>query len=465
MSDKDAGLNGSGVPAPAEAYQWIVRRTIGDGLVNDTLECPPIKTTGGWQILRTVTGADEHTIEFSMGVTSSHSNSITSSSNWQESVSKTVTKSVSASVGGEFKGVSGSVSGSYETSTTNENSWGGAFEDSISRAVSHNSGEVLTATFGQGTVWQWRNSIQDFCGEEPWQLKTDNLALTEGANAPPCCIPGLELIATQAHGPCMPGTPCFCSEHVCDQANHMIAEEKLKDLDEQRDYYLKVLSTAEREIELAFKIGEDFTEAKAKRSHVLQLLDEVDSETLKLAGPPPPVKLVAASIGTCNSFLGKAHVHTMTADCLAIGGNSTHTQDISRWTLCELDLCDASDGTTNGRAYAPGRMNQCHEKAALGIILIPKEKCDEMGGAYNGKHFELVDCHLDWCALDHGRTEEGGILVPSPYGALKTNRFSSGGLKLTKEVCDQLGGTFRSDPENKDYICILDISLEEGLLF
>mmetsp|Transcript_50925 Transcript_50925/g.65213 ORF Transcript_50925/g.65213 Transcript_50925/m.65213 type:complete len:266 (-) Transcript_50925:140-937(-) len=163
-----------------------------DGWVSHTIEatltwtCPDpeiISVTGYWQGIAESSGSLN--IDISYGTT--HTEEVDDTNTWGQSV----TNSMSAKFG--VMNIFG-LSAEVDTQTT--------------QTVSSTNKDVFTTTdtttfqysFDAGYVWQWFWNTVDTDGNST--SKTNYLATTAGAYAPPCCIPGYFTDVTNPTGSC-----------------------------------------------------------------------------------------------------------------------------------------------------------------------------------------------------------------------------------------------------------------------
>lgn len=146
---------------------------------------------GSWVMISSSSG--KQSVQYSEGVTRSHT--VESSSTWGGSVTTT------ASAGFDFFGNEGSVSVSGEVSDSVAHSYSDTFSKS--------STTTYTYEFDAGVVWQWKFDITDPCGAAT--ASGHDLALTPGAFAPPCCLPGMFENITLPTGACHGTTPNICN--------------------------------------------------------------------------------------------------------------------------------------------------------------------------------------------------------------------------------------------------------------
>lgn len=185
-------------------YQWIMRKGLGSGYRSDGLRCPALMgaSVGQWTVYKYANAGQKITYE--EGITRSSEESVTNTKQWQTSV----TRSVAA--GFELKGFSAgtSVEVSFE--------YGESMESSVRSAVEKTQMASYETVFDEpGQIWQFRYFIRDACYPDTWSMATKDLVITKGRFEPPCCLPGYALDPRRQHGPCAAGSPCMCSDEVC----------------------------------------------------------------------------------------------------------------------------------------------------------------------------------------------------------------------------------------------------------
>jgi len=94
--------------------------------------------------------------------------------------------------------------------------YGKTMQSSVSSAVEKTQKRTYETTFHEpGQIWQFEYTIRDSCEPAGWTMETKDLAITNGRFNEPCCLPGYAIDPGNAHGPCSDGSPCLCSEEIC----------------------------------------------------------------------------------------------------------------------------------------------------------------------------------------------------------------------------------------------------------
>lgn len=152
--------------------------------------CLPIKNvTGSWVQIQS--SSSDQSVSFEKGVSRTYT--VSSTHTWGTSVSANAGVSFGFAGIGVTAGVSGSLSNSIAKDYSSE--------------FSMSSTDTRTFNYGAGVVWQWQFTIIDQCGCST--VTGDDLALTPGAFAPPCCLPGYADNISVPHGACEAG-PNVC---------------------------------------------------------------------------------------------------------------------------------------------------------------------------------------------------------------------------------------------------------------
>jgi hypothetical protein len=192
-------------PSQIQNPHWIVTKSLSNGNPSFGIACSgiPNSTTGSWQVIQGIANGSSQQVSYSVGTTTTDSQSVTSTQGWKTSIT------ASASAGFDFMGaaakVSVSVTGEYSQSQ----------QSSISTAVSYTTEKGFTANFGEGQVWQFTYATADICETAGFSITTEELVLTQGFTDYPCCLPGYFQDNNNPHGPCVQGSPCACSADVC----------------------------------------------------------------------------------------------------------------------------------------------------------------------------------------------------------------------------------------------------------
>merc|ERR1712167_147930 len=86
---------------------------------------------------------------------------------------------------------------------------------SVSSSLAKSTETSYNAILPAGTVWQFRYEVEDTCGAR--LLKTSALVSTNSLHEKPCCLPHYFLNPhnTNAHGRCVPNTPCMWDKKTC----------------------------------------------------------------------------------------------------------------------------------------------------------------------------------------------------------------------------------------------------------
>ena len=186
-------------------YQWIIRKSIGDGRLRDGFVCSSASEKdsdlprGKWVSLTASTGGP---IEYSIGI---HSRDIDSelwqnNRSWKDSIAAAVEGGLKF---GEQNLESGKI-GRWEMSNTVLDNLDKVDDGAISQSKQ----------LGEGQVWQFVFEMGDTC-DPSWELRTDNLVVTATVDEPPCCLPQLALDEDNLRGPCKLLSPCQCDESLC----------------------------------------------------------------------------------------------------------------------------------------------------------------------------------------------------------------------------------------------------------
>jgi hypothetical protein len=197
---------------PIKYPHWIISTTLSDGSTTDALACQaiPSATQGSWVPINGIYNGNQQKVTYTVGTTTTDSQSVTSTDAWKKSITGT------ASVGFSFLGASAEVS----ISVTGEFSESQA--SSVSQAVAQSESQTFEADFNQGQVWQFVYDAADVCDTAGFTINVEELVLTNGQYDPPCCLPGYFVDDNNPHGPCVAingiASPCTCSDDICNGA-------------------------------------------------------------------------------------------------------------------------------------------------------------------------------------------------------------------------------------------------------
>jgi hypothetical protein len=199
------------------------------------------KVSGKWVFAKSSSVESQFT--YTVGVTTSEGT--TTNKAWSSSVEDSMTRGWSAGVevcagaGSDGTGCGEDlvqvIPGASHTTTMTAGASGESSSSSVtSQESSREVAETLadskeksmTYSLPPGAMWQWEYSVTDACTvsrrSSPVMIKVDHLAVTENAEAPPCCIPGYFADPAKPHGACVKindttKSPCLpgCSMETC----------------------------------------------------------------------------------------------------------------------------------------------------------------------------------------------------------------------------------------------------------
>jgi len=123
--------------------------------------------------------------------------------------SNSVTAGIAASISAGFEIFGSGITTTVTASVANTQS------SSVSSSLAKSTETSYNAILPAGTVWQFRYEVEDTCGAR--LLKTSALVSTNSLHEKPCCLPHyfLDPHNTNAHGRCVPNTPCMCDKKTC----------------------------------------------------------------------------------------------------------------------------------------------------------------------------------------------------------------------------------------------------------
>jgi hypothetical protein len=194
---------------PIQYPHWIISTTLSDGSTSNALACQaiPSATQGSWVAINGVYNGNLQKVTYSVGTTTTDSQSVTKTDAWKNSITAT------ASAGFSFMGASASV----KVSATGE--FSGSQASSVGEAVMQSESQTFEADFNQGQVWQFVFDAADVCDVTGFSINVEELVLTKGKYDYPCCLPGYFVDDSNPHGPCVAingaASPCTCSDDIC----------------------------------------------------------------------------------------------------------------------------------------------------------------------------------------------------------------------------------------------------------
>lgn len=134
--------------------------------------------------------------EFAVTVGTTHSDSVTRTSEWSSSVS------LSVSAGFDFNGASSTTSVSSDLSHLTATVYESVFSTSTTTTVSY--------MFPAGSLWQWRFTIIDECGTSS---TFKDYQITPNGGQEPCCPPGLFADPSSPIGLCLDDSVALKEDH------------------------------------------------------------------------------------------------------------------------------------------------------------------------------------------------------------------------------------------------------------
>ena len=183
------------------SYQWMLRKSVGNGLRTDGFYCSADSAKGTWVPIDVASQDSTRRANFTGGIVARNHNA---SPFWEKT--RPWDLSVMHSVTGGFR------FGDAELDV----SWlsGSELFASTSSAVHTHSTTPRFISVGPGQAWQFVYEISDI-SVPSWELRTADIVVTSSKNENPCCLPGLALDANNPHGPCKLSSPCQCGDSIC----------------------------------------------------------------------------------------------------------------------------------------------------------------------------------------------------------------------------------------------------------
>jgi hypothetical protein len=160
-----------------------------------------------WVAINGVYNGIQQKVSYTIGTTTTDSQSVTKTDAWKNSITAT------ASAGFSFMGASASI----KVSASGE--FSGSQASSVGQAVMQSQSQTFEVDFNQGQVWQFVFDAADVCDVTGFAINIQELVLTKGKYDYPCCLPGYFVDDSNPHGPCVAingtASPCTCSDDIC----------------------------------------------------------------------------------------------------------------------------------------------------------------------------------------------------------------------------------------------------------